>query len=86
MEINSPNVKNCVDYINMTCIKLKRNCVLPLYKCFTALKASFKQWHELDLLPVSCLTEVLSVPVLPSQLCLHAGLEKHFVTYTKKKK
>jgi len=55
MEIHSPNVQNYVDYINMTCIKLKRNCVLPLYKYFTALKASFKQWHELD-----CTTCVLS--------------------------
>lgn len=48
MEIYSPNVQNCVDYINMICIKLKINYVLPLYKCFTALKASFQQGHELD--------------------------------------
>lgn len=86
MEMHSPNAQNCVDYINMTCIKLKRSCVLPLDKCLQPQRHHSDSGMNLTVLPVSHLAEVLSAPVLPSQRCLHTGAEKHFETYTKKNK
>lgn len=66
------------------CIKLKRN-FCPFINVWQLSRHHSPRAMSLPVLPVSCLTEALTSSVPPSQLCLHIGLEKQFVTCTKNK-